>query len=137
MMALYGSIVDRNLATDKLPLTSRTRLTMLAKLMDEAAFGFQNQMKDDPQLRQRCAVIAERRRELSLDVIPKSENHMTLRKNEGSGLLDRVEGAIHPILTMPSDPGGPRIKSLPRCPSVGCRSSFRELCEEKPPSSLG
>ncbi len=37
MMGLYNSIVDRNLATDKLPIGSRTRLTMLAEIMDHAA----------------------------------------------------------------------------------------------------
>jgi multidrug resistance protein MdtO len=118
MMELYNSIVDRNLATDKLPIGSRTRLTMQAVLMDDAAaFGLQNQTEDNPELRRRYALIAEQCRELSADSIPKSESRMAVHHGETFSLLDRVEGAIHAILTMPSDPGGTRNKELAALPS--------------------
>jgi multidrug resistance protein MdtO len=118
MMELYNSIVDRNLATDRLPIASRTRLTMLAVLMDNAAaFGLQHLTEDDPQLRQRYALIAQQCRELSADSIPRSEDRTAVRHGETFSLLDRVEGAIHAILTMPSDPSGSRNKDLAALPS--------------------
>jgi multidrug resistance protein MdtO len=118
MMTLYNAIVDRNLATDTLPIASRTRLTMLAVLMDDAAaFGLQNQAENSPELRKRYALIAEQCRELSADSIPASENRMEARQGETLSLLDRVEGDIHAILTMPSDPGATKNKELAALPS--------------------
>jgi multidrug resistance protein MdtO len=117
MIELYNSIVDRNLATDKLPIGSRTRLTMLAELMDRAAtFGLQSQTEDDPELRRRCARIAEQCRELNEDAVPQSEDRMELRQGDAPSLLDRVEGAIHAMLAMPSDPTGSN-KELAALPS--------------------
>jgi multidrug resistance protein MdtO len=118
MIELYNTIVDRNLDTDKLPIASRTRLIMLAELMDDgAAFGLQNQVQNDPIFQQRCARIAEQCRELSVDSIPKSESTIPIQQSEPLSPLDRVEGAIHAILVMPSDPGGSRNKELAALPS--------------------
>jgi multidrug resistance protein MdtO len=120
MMGLYNSIVDRNLATDKLPIGSRTRVTMLAEIMDHAAaFGLQNLSQDDPDLRQRCAHIAQQCRELEADSIPQSESRAPLRQGDGYALnlLDHVESAIHAILTMPSDPAGSKNKKLAALPA--------------------
>jgi multidrug resistance protein MdtO len=118
MMELYNAIVDRNLAAEKLPIGSRTRLTMLAVLMDNAAaFGLQNQAQDDPEFRQRCALIAEQCRELLVDSIPQFQNRMALQQSETPSLLDRVEASIHAIVTMPSDPKGSRNKELAALPS--------------------
>lgn len=118
MMSLYNSIVDRNLATDKLPIGSRTRLTMLAELMDHAAaFGLQNLAQDDPELRLRCAHIAQQCRELEADSIPSAESRALLHPGDALSLLDRVESAIHAILTMPSDPAGSKNKKLAALPA--------------------
>jgi multidrug resistance protein MdtO len=118
MMELYNTIVDRNLATDTLPIGSRTRVTMLAELMDNAAaFGLQNEMQDTSEFRQRYALIAQESRELSTDSNPPSETRTALHQGETLSLLDRVEGSIHAILSMPSDPAGSRNKDLAALPA--------------------
>ena len=118
MMELYDTIVDRNLATDKLPIGSRVRVTMLAELMDDAAaFGLQNQTEDNPKFRQRCALIAEQCRELCAESNRKYEGNMALSQGESLSLLDRVEGDIHTILTMPNDPADTRNKALAALPA--------------------
>ena len=49
MMALYNTIVEKNLDTANLPIAIRPRITMLAQLMDvAAAFGLQNPSTIDP-----------------------------------------------------------------------------------------
>lgn len=104
MMELYNIIVDRNLDTGTLPIGTRVRITMQAQLMDvAAAFGLQNIDEDSPELRQRCAHIAEQCRELIPDSIPRSEKRLLLNQEAVVSLLDRVEGAIHALLTMPNE----------------------------------
>ncbi len=91
---------------------------MLAELMDHAAaFGLQNLAQDDTELRKRCAHITLQCRELEADSIPPAESRAPLRQGEALSLLDRVESAIHAILTMPSDPAGSRNKKLAALPS--------------------
>jgi multidrug resistance protein MdtO len=118
MMELYNTIVDRNLDTGTLSIGSRVRITMLAQLTDvSAAFGSQYPDAGNPELRQRCARIAEQCRELIADFIPKSEMRPRLRSGPTLSLLDRVEAAIHAILTMPTDLGPHKNKELVALPS--------------------
>jgi multidrug resistance protein MdtO len=118
MMELYNTIVDRDLDTGTLPIGLRVRITMLAQLMDvSAAFGLQYQAQDDPALRQRCAHIAKQCHELISDAVLPSEKHMEVHMGTTFSLLDRVEGAIHALLTMPADSGTAKSKELVVLPS--------------------
>jgi multidrug resistance protein MdtO len=118
MMELYNTIVERNLDTGTLPMGTRVRITMQAQIMDvAAAFGLQNVNEDNPGLRQRCARIAEQCRELIPNFIPKSEKRL-LKMDQASvsSLLDRVEGAIHSIMTMPTEIVTTRDKEMVALP---------------------
>jgi multidrug resistance protein MdtO len=116
MMALYNQIVDRNLDSGALPIATRVHITMLAELMDEsAAFGLQSDMSDDSQLRQRCARIAEQCRALIRGASP--EGRFEPGPRATNSLLDRVEGAIHSIVMMPSDVSPATNKALAALPS--------------------
>jgi multidrug resistance protein MdtO len=118
MMELYNTIVDRDLDTGTLPIGLRVRITMLAQLMDvSAAFGSQYQTQDDPALRQRCAHIAKQCHELISDAVEPSEKHPEVHTGASFSLLDRVEGAIHVLLTMPADTGSAKSKELVVLPS--------------------
>jgi len=113
MMELYNTIVERNLDTGTLPIGARVRITMQAQFMDvAAAFGLQNVNEDSSELRQRCARIAEQCRELIPNFIPQSEKHLLMGQVSVSSLLGRVEGAIHAIMTMPTEIGTTRDKEM-------------------------
>jgi len=104
MLELYNKIAERDLDTGTLPPGTRLRVTMLAQIMDvSAAFGLQNAEEDSPELRRRCGIIAEQCRELIPVFIPKLEKHLRFMPENSVTLLDRVESAIHALLTMPSD----------------------------------
>jgi multidrug resistance protein MdtO len=118
MMELYNIIVERDLDRGTLPIGTRLRITMQAQLMDNAAaFGLQNVNEDSPELRQRCAHIAEQCRELIPDVIPKSEKRLLLNQRSVVSLLDRVEGAIHAIMMMPNEIGKKKDKEMVALPT--------------------
>jgi multidrug resistance protein MdtO len=118
MMALYNKIIERNLTTGILPIGLRVRITMLAQLMDvSAAFGLQYQTADDPTLRERCGHIAVQCRELISESIAVTEKHTELHAGTTPSLLDRVEGAMHALLTMPVEPGVVKNKELVMLPS--------------------
>lgn len=104
MQDLYNTIVDRNLDTGNLPIGTRVRLTMLAQLMDvAAAFGSQTPVATDPEIQRRCAHIAQLCRELNPMVVPQAERESELTMKENPGLLDRVDSALHAIVSMPVD----------------------------------
>jgi len=117
MLELYNKIAERNLDAGKLPPGTRLRVTMLSQIMDvSAAFGLQNTEEDSPELRRRCAIIAEQCRELIPNFIPKIEKRLRFMPENSVTLLDRVEGAIHALLTMPSDAtemGNKELVALP------------------------
>jgi multidrug resistance protein MdtO len=118
MMQLYNAIVDRNLDTGKLPIATRTRITMLAQLMDvSAAFGLQNVATDDPTLRLRCARIAQHCEELITETIPQSASLEELHPLSQLSLLDRVESSLHAILTMPLTVKSAKDRELVALPS--------------------
>jgi multidrug resistance protein MdtO len=118
MMELYNIIVERDLDRGTLPIGTRLRISMQAQLMDNAAaFGLQNVNEDSPELRQRCANIAQQCRELIPDIIPKSEKRLLLNQQNVFSLLDRVEGVIHAIMTMPTEIGSTKDKEMVALPT--------------------
>jgi len=118
MMDLYNQIVDRDLNTGALPIGTRVHITMLAELMDaSAAFGLQGERRDNPEVRQRCARIAEQCGRLNLADVPQSERHLGLGPRTTTSLLDRVEATIHSILVTPVDLRPAKNKELAVLPS--------------------
>jgi multidrug resistance protein MdtO len=117
MMTLYNAIVERDLDTHDLPIALRPRITMLAQLMDvAAAFGLQNPPTIDSTTRARCARIAEVCTKLTPGS-PISESEPFQVDPAGRyTLLDRVEGALHAILTMPSNAGVGKNRELVALP---------------------
>jgi multidrug resistance protein MdtO len=104
MLELYNKIAERGLDAGTLPPGTRLRVTMQAQLMNvAAAFGLQNTEEDSPELRRRCAIITEQCRELIPVSIPKFESRLRFMPENCVTLLDRVEAALHAILTMPTD----------------------------------
>ncbi len=118
MIALYNTIVERNLETGTLPIAIRPRITMLAQLMDNAAaFGLQNPAEVDPDTQARCRRIADECRRL-IPGVPETPSSSLRLGPEGSYLLlDRVEGALHAILTMPLDINPAKNRELVTLPS--------------------
>jgi multidrug resistance protein MdtO len=117
MMTLYNAIVEQNLDTGGLPIAIRPRITMLAQLMDVAAgFGLQNPLEVDADTRARCAVIAEECRKLIPGLPAFPVEGVRLGPAGVYTLLDRVEAALHLILTMPMDRPDRRreLVALPR-----------------------
>jgi multidrug resistance protein MdtO len=121
MQRLYNTIVERNLDTGPLPIGTRVRITMLAQLMDvSAAFGFQYPSLSDPALHQRCAHIAELCGELAAGAIP-HDRRLELMTERPIGpdpsLLDRVDGVLHSILSMPVEAAAAADKELVALPA--------------------
>jgi multidrug resistance protein MdtO len=117
MQELYNKIVERNLAVGGLPVGTRVRITMLAQLMDLAAtFAFQNPVSN-PATRQRCAVIAELCGQLKLDVTPGAEAKLALSSGPGVTILDRVEGTLFTILSMPAKVAAQQDQAMVALPS--------------------
>ena len=113
MQRIYNSIVDRNLDSGTLPIGTRVRITMLAQLMDvSAAFGYQNPTVDDPVIRSRCAQIASECQALLDDAQPQHEGYNYQSPADRLTLLDRVEGNLHVIASMPYDVTRERDKEL-------------------------
>jgi multidrug resistance protein MdtO len=102
MQDLYNKIVERNLAVGELPVGTRVRITMLAELVDlAAAFAFQNPVAT-PEMRQRCAALADLCGKLKADAIPSAGERLTLQSGPGETVLDRVENTLYTILSMPT-----------------------------------
>ena len=138
MMTLYNKIVDRNMATGTRPIGLRVRITMLAQLMDvSAAFGLQYQTVDDPDIRERCGHIATQCVELISESVAVSEKHTELHAGPTPSLLDRVEGSIHALLTMPVEPGAVKHKELVMLPSKKVPFFIPGALEEKSTLAFG
>jgi len=113
MMALYNTIVERNLDTGTLPMALRPRITMLAQLMDvAAAFGLQNPTTIDPDTRARCARIADEMKRITPGIPSVPGTQLQLGPGAHYSLLDRVEGALHAILAMPVEAGPVKHREL-------------------------
>jgi multidrug resistance protein MdtO len=119
MQELYNNIVARNLDTGDLRIGSRVRLTMLAQLMDaSAAFGAIHRTPlEDAGLRERCARIADRCHDLIPRVVPNTVQPMDIPPGTGAALIDRVEFALHAILTMPAESGDASDRKLVALPA--------------------
>ena len=113
MLALYSTIVERNLDTGALPIAIRPRITMLAQLMDfAAAFGLQNPVEVDPETQARCSRIADECRQFIHGFPISPSKGLRTGPQISYSLLDRVEGALHAILTMPLDVNPKKNKEL-------------------------
>lgn len=120
MQRLYNTIVERNLDTGTLPVGTRVRITMLAQLVDlSAAFGWQYPSLSDPALRQRCAHIAELCHAFAAGVVPTDRKLEMIERPIGPdpSFLDRVDGVLHSILSMPLDAAVVADKQLVALPS--------------------
>ena len=121
MQRLYNTIVERNLDPGGLRIGTRVRITMLAQLMDlSAAFGFQYPSLPDPDLRQRCAHIAELCGYLATDTLPPGlQEELKIEQPIGPdpSLIDRVDGVLHSIFSMPAETGAAEDKQLGTIPS--------------------
>ena len=139
MMQLYNKIVDRNLATGTLPIGLRVRITMLAQLMDvSAAFGLQYVAVDDPAFRERCGHIATQCSELISGSVSITEKHTELHAGTTPSLLDRVQGSIHALLTMPVEQGSAqKHKELVMLPSKKVPFFIPGALEEKSTLAFG
>ena len=118
MQRLYNSIVDRNLDSKPLPIGARVRITMIAQLMDvAAAFGSQNPTVHDSEIQQRCAQIASECTALLEDRIPQHADYKEPGMDTPLTLLERVEGNLHVITSMPHDFSPDRDSQLVALPS--------------------
>lgn len=107
MQELYNAIVQRNLDPKGLPIGTRVRVTLLAELVDvSAAFATANPSSDELELRQRCAWIADRCRELESGSGPQLEAKSTVSS------LRRVEETLDALMAMPMDSGDAEEKKL-------------------------
>ncbi len=113
MQKLYNTIVDRDLDPSTLPIGTRVRITMQAQLLDvAAAFGSQNPVITDPELRRRCGHIAGILHELEVDERTAGEPGATQHTGEAIILIDRVDAILHDICSMPLGSGGDTNKEL-------------------------
>lgn len=93
-------------------------ITMLAELMDNsAAFGLQSDPRDDSEVLERCARIAEQCGRLIPAAIPQLVKRVDPGPEQTHTLLDRVEATLHSILVMPVDLGAAKNKELAALPA--------------------
>ncbi len=105
MQDLYNKVVERNLDTGSLHVGARVRITMLAQLMDlAAAVGSAPYADDAASLMRykRIATEAQSALEGSTEHAPGAHE---FRMGPSPTLLERVEGVLHAILSMPSGTG--------------------------------
>src|SRR5271170_3803514 len=121
MQRLYNIIVERNLDTGALPIGTRVRITMQAQLVAiSAAFGLQNPSLSDPSLRQRCAHIADFCHYLAIGGLPPDRQQELLTERPigpDPSLIDRVDGVLHDIISMPVEADAAASKKLVALPS--------------------
>jgi multidrug resistance protein MdtO len=117
MQGLYNAIVDRNLDPGTLAIGSRVRITMLAQLLDQSAAFASQPFESTPELRQRCAHIADDCRRLREHLPPDPERIHALKQESGTGLLDRVEETLHTIFSMPRMKNAAEDKALVSLPA--------------------
>jgi multidrug resistance protein MdtO len=105
MQELYNKMVERNLDTGSLPVGTRVRITMLAQLMDLGAAVGSAPYADDPASLLRYKRIAEEA-QAALEVTDEHP-HQTheFRMGPHPTLLERVEGVLHAIRSMPTGAG--------------------------------
>jgi multidrug resistance protein MdtO len=105
MQELYNKMVERNLDTGSLLVGARVRITMLAQLMDLGAAVGSAPYADDPASLLRYKRIAE---EAQAALEGSDEHpHQTheFRMGPHPTLLERVEGVLHAIRSLPTGAG--------------------------------
>jgi len=115
MQGLYNKIVERNLETGSLMIGARVRITMLADLMDLAAAVGSAPYADDPASLLRYQRMAAEAR-AALEGAPETGPAIyEPRRGLGPGLLDRLEGVLHAIRSMPvaAGPANRQLVALP------------------------
>jgi len=118
MQRLYNTIVDRNLDPISLHIGARVRIPMIAQLMDlSAAFTTQNSSADDPETQKRCAQIAAECKAILEDRELLHKSYTPPAPDANLTLLDRVEGVLHVIVSMPRDSSPGLDKELVALPA--------------------
>jgi len=102
MQALYNKIVERNLETGSLMIGARVRITMLAQLMDLAAAVGSAPYANDPESLSRYKRIAADAQDAFHATQSQQPAH-EIGVDAHSTLLERVEGMLHTILSMPTN----------------------------------
>lgn len=102
MQDLYNKIVERNRDTGPLHVGARVRITMLAQLMDLAAAVGSAPYADDPVTLLRYKRIATEAQSALEGSTEHAPGEHEFRVGPSPTLLERVEGVLHAILSMPS-----------------------------------
>jgi multidrug resistance protein MdtO len=102
MQDLYNKIVERNRDTGPLHVGARVRITMLAQLMDLAAAVGSAPYADDPAILLRYKRIATEAQSALEGSREHAPGEHEFRVGPSPTLLERVEGVLHAILSMPS-----------------------------------
>jgi multidrug resistance protein MdtO len=119
ILALYETVVARNLDPGDLRIGTKVRMTLGLQLLDlSAAFAAQNPESVDSELRGRCAAIAAHCGALAdLKTTVPSEGELKLRPGSPSTLLDRIEETLHGLLVMPGNRPSLANKELAALPA--------------------
>ena len=118
MQDLYNKVVERNLDTGSLLIGARVRITMLAQLMDlGAAVGAAPYADDPASLARYQRIAAEAQLALEGSVVRVAKEH-EFRSGPSPSLLERVEGVLHTILSMPGTAATADDKQLVALPAT-------------------
>jgi len=101
MQELYNKVVERNLATGQLLIGARVRITMLAQLMDLGAAVGSAPYADDPESLLRYRRIANEAQAALQGLSKQQLQELEFRSGPNLTLLERVEGILHTIMSMP------------------------------------
>ncbi len=115
MQELYNKMVERNLDTGSLLIGARVRITMLAQLMDLGAAVGSAPYADDPASLLRYKRIAEEAQAALVGSAEKEHPHQTheFRMGPHPTLLERVEGVLHAIRSMPTGAEDRQLVAIP------------------------
>jgi multidrug resistance protein MdtO len=116
MQRLYNKVVEHNLDTGPLPIGARVRITMLAQLMDlGAAIGSVPYADDHASLLRYRRIAEEAQAAFACSAEPAAEFHQ-FRMGPHPTLLQRVEGVLHAIRSLPTV-GGAEDRQLAALPA--------------------
>jgi multidrug resistance protein MdtO len=102
MQELYNKIVERNLDTGSLQIGARVRITMLAQLMDLGAAVASAPYANDTASLLHYKRIAEGAQAALKGSDEGAQTGLEFRSGPNLTILQRVEGVLHTILSMPS-----------------------------------
>jgi multidrug resistance protein MdtO len=113
MQELYNKVVERNLDTGPLLIGARVRITMLAQLMDLGAAVGSAPYADDPASLLRYKRIAEEAQAALVGSAEKEPAIHEFRMGPYPTLLERVEGMLHAIRSLPTVAESRQLVALP------------------------